>query len=69
MGQSNECAVSVILVALLKLDVAFRYLVQDAFVEPLILILKQAKGVVEELVNLILVLLIQHRKSVCTDKS
>lgn len=57
------------LIALLKLDDPFGHLAQDTLVKFLILILKQAKCVVQELVHFFLVLLIQHRESVSTHKS
>lgn len=53
---------------LLGLLVPLRYPAQDAAVELLVLISEQAKNAVEELVDLVLVLLVQHRKCVSTDK-
>ena len=57
------------LLVLLNLHVPFGYLAQDTLVELLILISQQTEEVVEEIINLVFILLVEHRKRVSTNKS
>ena len=56
------------LLVLLSLHVPLGNLAQDALVKLLILISQQTKKAVEEIIHLVFVLLIEHRKCVNTNK-